>query len=135
MKTAFEQLKEFHLTYQAYTGDTPHLPSKEVRDLRMDILREEFEEYEEAEANDDLVEIADALSDIIYIAVGTGVAYGLPMDKIFNEVHRSNMSKLGEDGKPIFREDGKVLKGPNFTPPRIAEIINEAKSGKVVDNA
>lgn len=123
MKDAFEKLWEFHEVYNAVRQRTPAFADEKTREMRLKILLEEFEEYKEAEKNNDLVEVADALADIIYIAIGTAVAYGLPMDEIFNEVHRSNMSKLGADGKPIYREDGKVLKGPNFTPPDISNII------------
>lgn len=121
----FEKLWEFHETYNAARSRVPALPPEEheLRTLRKRLLEEEFHEYLEGEANNDLREIADALGDIIYIAYGTAVAYGLPMKEIFDEIHRSNMSKLGEDGKPIYREDGKVLKGPNYTPPDIASII------------
>lgn len=101
----------------------------DLRKLRRKILREEFNEYLDGEDNNDLVEIADALCDIIYIAYGTGVSYGLPMDLLFDEVHRSNMSKLDENGKPIFREDGKVTKGPNYSPPQLRSII-ERKIGE-----
>ncbi|RYF06923.1 MAG: hypothetical protein EOO77_26315 [Oxalobacteraceae bacterium] len=94
-----------------------------MRKLRSDLLEEEFNEYLDGEKNNDLVEIADALADIIYIAYGTGVSYGLPMDEIFDEVHRSNMSKLGEDGRPVYREDGKVVKGPNYSKPDIHAIV------------
>jgi predicted HAD superfamily Cof-like phosphohydrolase len=119
----FDQLWEFHDTYDITRTRTPSLPDQDTRDLRIRILREEWEEYLEGEQNNDLVEIADALGDMIYVAYGTGVAYGLPMDEIFNEIHRSNMSKLDEWGQPIYREDGKVLKGPNYSPPDIAGII------------
>jgi predicted HAD superfamily Cof-like phosphohydrolase len=84
--------------------------------LRIRLLREEFDEYIKAENEDDIVEIADALADIIYIACGTAVSYGIPLDKVFDEVHRSNMAKL-VDGKPIRRDDGKVLKPEGWTPP------------------
>ena len=101
----------------------------EVAMLRYELIREENEEYLEACRNKDLVEIADALGDQLYILCGTILRHGL-QDKIvevFDEIHRSNMSKLGEDGKPIYREDGKVLKGPNYFKPNIADIINGDK--------
>ena len=131
--TPFADLWEFHETYNVARSTTPNLPDEltaegaALRKLRRNILREEFNEYLDAEDANDLTEIADALGDIIYIAYGTAVAYGLPMDKIFNEIHRSNMSKLGEDGKPIYREDGKVLKGPRYAPPDIKSIIDAHK--------
>ncbi|RYD62770.1 MAG: hypothetical protein EOP83_13755 [Verrucomicrobiaceae bacterium] len=122
----FEKLWEFHETYNLSRTKTPELPAptEKVRKMRRDILQEEFEEYIEGEETNDLVEIADALGDIIYVAFGTAVSYGLPMDEIFDEIHRSNMSKLDpETGKPIYREDGKVLKGSAYTPPDIRSII------------
>ena len=117
-------VEEFHRIYSVYISEKPELPVKETRDLRISLLREEFEEYLEAEADNDLVEIADALGDMLYIIHGTAVSYGIPLDEVFNEIHRSNKSKLGVDGKPIYREDGKVLKGPNFFRPDIAGIIS-----------
>ncbi|RYD61963.1 MAG: hypothetical protein EOP83_15795 [Verrucomicrobiaceae bacterium] len=122
-KTAFEKLWEFHTAFGQVRTTTPGLPSADVRKLRRNLLREEWNEYMDGEENHDLVEIADALIDIIYIALGTGVSYGLPMDELFEEVHRSNMSKLGEDGKPVYREDGKVMKGPNYSRPDLASIV------------
>jgi predicted HAD superfamily Cof-like phosphohydrolase len=125
-KTPFEKLWDFHTAFGQVRTTVPVLPGNDVRKLRRNLLREEFNEYVDGEENNDIVEIADALTDIIYIAYGTGVSYGLPMDEIFNEVHRSNMSKLGEDGKPVYREDGKVLKGPNYSRPDIASIVEAA---------
>ena len=127
MKDAFEKLWEFHEVYDCARSKVPALPDNKTRNLRLDLLQEEFQELYEAEVANDIVEIADALGDILYIALGTGVAYGLPLDEVFNEIHRSNMSKLGLDGKPILREDRKVLKGPLYTPPAIEAIIERAK--------
>lgn len=126
MKKAFEQLKEFHEIYDCHRSEKPNLPSQDVRDMRQRILEEEYTEYLDAEQDNNIVEIADALADIIYVAIGTAVAYGIPIDKIFEEVHNSNMSKLGQDGKPLRREDGKVLKGPNYFRPNIKRIIDES---------
>lgn len=129
MSTPFQKLWEFQAAYNQARSTVPNLPEDaKLRKLRKDLLEEEFNEYLTGEENNDLVEIADALADIIYIAYGTGVTYGLPMDEIFDEVHRSNMSKLGEDGKPIYREDGKVLKGPNYFKPDIAGIVARHKA-------
>lgn len=121
--TPFQKLREFHSAFGALVGENPSLPDAETRALRIRILKEEWEEYLKAEEENDLVEIADALADMIYIAYGTGVAYGLPMDAIFDEVHRSNMAKLGPDGKPIRRDDGKILKPEGWTPPDVAGVI------------
>lgn len=129
-RTPFEKLVEFHEAFELGFPESPELPEDiETRKLRIRILVEEFEEYLEGEENNDIIEIADALIDIIYVAYGTGVEYGLPMDKLFNEVHRSNMSKLDENGNPIYREDGKVMKGENYTPPKVKEIIEEHING------
>ena len=110
MEKAFKQLWEFHEVYNCARSNTVEFPDQATRDMRINILREEWEEYLLAEEEDDMVEVADALADMIYIAIGTAVSYGIPIDEIFNEVHASNMSKLDEDGNPIYREDGKILK-------------------------
>lgn len=131
MEKAYGQLKEFHTVYDVYASTTPHLPNEPIRELRKDLLKEEYEEYLDAEKNNDLVEIADALADIIYIAAGTALSYGIPLDKVWEEVHSSNMSKLDADGNPIRRADGKILKGPTFFPPNITKILEEAKEDAV----
>ena len=97
--------------------------------LRYKLMREENEEYLEAAENGDLVEIADALGDMLYILCGTIIEHGMQdkIEEVFNEIQRSNMSKLDEDGQPIYREDGKVLKGPNYFKPDIASILNKKK--------
>jgi predicted HAD superfamily Cof-like phosphohydrolase len=87
------------------------------------LIEEELNELKEAIANDDLVEVADALADLLYVVYGAGAAFGINLDACFHEVHSSNMSKLGEDGKPIYREDGKVMKGPNFREPALRDIL------------
>lgn len=124
----YVNLKEFHSTYEVYASDEPHLPAEDIRELRRKLMKEEYEEYVKGEEENDLVQIADAIADIIYIALGTAVSYGIPFDKVWKEVHASNMSKLGPDGKPIRREDGKILKGPNFFEPKIAEILEKEKN-------
>lgn len=126
MEKAFEKLWEFHTVYNCARSNTIKFPDQATRDMRINILKEEWEEYLQAEKESDIVEIADALADIIYIAIGTAVSYGIPMDKIFNEVHASNMSKLDENGNPIYREDGKILKGPNYFKPDIKGIIERS---------
>ena len=119
----FEQVHEFHKAFKCNIGNVPSLPNEAERHIRKWLLKEEYEEYLEGEANNDIVEIADGLVDMLYIIYGTGVSYGLPMDTLFDEVHLSNMSKLDNDGNPIFRADGKVLKGPNFFKPNIKNIL------------
>jgi predicted HAD superfamily Cof-like phosphohydrolase len=124
--TPLEQVYEFTEANELPRPSTPELPDFATRKLRKKLLREEYNEYLDGEDNDDLVEIADALCDILYIVYGTGITYGLPMKELFDEVHRSNMSKLGEDGTPIRREDGKILKGPNYFKPDLASIVDAA---------
>ncbi|MDE0600075.1 MAG: nucleoside triphosphate pyrophosphohydrolase family protein, partial [Dokdonia donghaensis] len=101
--------------------------SKAKNELRYNLMKEENEEYLEAANNGDLVEVADALGDMLYILCGTIIEHGMQdkIEEVFNEIQRSNMSKLGEDGKPIYRADGKVLKGPNYFKPDIASILNK----------
>lgn len=129
-ESPYKDLWQFHKAFECPTSLTPKLPDEETRQLRLDLLEEEWEEYLKAEEENDLVEIADALADIIYIAYGTAVAYGLPMDRVFNEVHSSNMSKLGADGRPLRRADGKVMKGPNFRPPDIETILETTTNAR-----
>lgn len=120
----YKDVKDFHVSFGQKVGDYPQLPNEGDRLLRKRLLTEEYEEYMNAEFDDDIVEIADALADLIYIACGTAVSYGIPLDKVFSEVHRSNMAKL-VDGKPIYREDGKVLKPEGWTPPDIKGILDD----------
>jgi hypothetical protein len=123
MSNMYKDVFEFHKAFDLTIGSNPEVPEDvSIRDLRIDLLQEEFNEYLEAEEKADIVGIADALADVIYIACGTAVAYGIPLDKVFDEVHRSNMAKL-VDGKVIRRADGKVLKPEGWTPPDIAGIL------------
>ena len=101
----------------------PTLPDEDLAALRFKLIVEEVGELAEALADQDIVEIADALTDILYVTYGAGHAFGIDLDKCFEEVHRSNMSKLDENGQPIYREDGKVLKGPGYSQPRLGPII------------
>lgn len=130
MKKQIEQVELFHKTFNAPVSKTPiaNIP-EDRKQLRFDLMKEENEEYLEAVKNNDLTEIADALGDMMYILCGTIVEHGLQekMESVFNEIQRSNMSKLGEDGKPIFREDGKILKGPTYSKPDFKKIL-ERKS-------
>lgn len=129
MKKQIEQLKEFHKVYGLPIRNTPTLlPVKEF-EMRHRILREEVDELSDAHFNNDIVEVADALCDIMYIAIGTAVQFGLGdiLEECFEEVHRSNMSKLDENGHPIYRADGKVLKGNLWSPPDLIKIINNEK--------
>lgn len=121
-----DKVEEFHRAFglPTETSIQKFIPSETVK-LRVDLLEEEFEEYLEAVATNNIIEIADALGDIVYIAFGTALTYGIDLDAVLDEIHKSNMSKLGTDGKPIYREDGKVLKGPNYRKPDIAAVLLE----------
>lgn len=123
-KTQYHKVKQFHEIYDCNIGVQAAFPNDAERDLRKKLLQEEFEEYLKAEADNNLVEVADALGDMLYIIYGTAVSYGIPINEIFDEIHNSNLSKLDENGLPIRREDGKVLKGPNYFKPDISSIIN-----------
>ena len=118
-----DMLREFHVAYGLPNNIMVRRPTQSQSKLRQDLLVEEMIEYLQAEREHKIVDIADALADIVYIAIGTAVAYGIPFDEVFKEVHRSNMSKLDESGLPIYRGDGKVLKGENFTPPNLEDIL------------
>jgi predicted HAD superfamily Cof-like phosphohydrolase len=130
MKKQLQQLWDFQSAYNSTRNTKPTLLDPETSMLRYSLGREELLEYLEACNNDDLVEITDALADQLYILLGTMISHGLQgvIEDVFDEVHRSNMSKLGEDGKPIYREDGKVLKGPNFSPPNIEQFLTAGQS-------
>ena len=124
--TNFEKVAEFMTTFGQDVIRQPKLTG--VSELRYDLIREELSELREALDNKDIVGVADALTDILYVTYGAGHAFGINLDKCFAEVQRSNMSKLGEDGRPIYRDDGKVLKGPKYSPPDLESIIkNEFK--------
>ena len=119
----FDKVRDFMKTFGQEVKTSPELPDDETSKLRLELIAEELGELEEAIANKDLVEIADALTDILYVTYGAGHAFGLDLDACFREVQRSNMSKLGEDGKPIYREDGKVLKGPDYSEPDLKKTL------------
>jgi len=121
----FTDVRDFHQAFGQRIGEKPEFPDIEERKLRIKLLDEEVFEYTDAEYADDLVEIADALADIIYIACGTAVSYGIPLDDVFAEVHRSNMAKL-VDGKVIRREDGKVQKPEGWTAPDIKSVLEKS---------
>jgi predicted HAD superfamily Cof-like phosphohydrolase len=128
MKKRIAAVYAFHKAFKIHTQDTPTVTiSEERKKLRFELMKEENEEYLEAAKNNDLVEVADALGDMLYILCGTIIEHGMQdkIEEVFNEIQRSNMSKLGEDGKPIYREDGKVLKGPNYFKPNIKEILEK----------
>lgn len=127
MKDKIEAVKAFHKAFKLNYRETPKANlGTDKNMLRYKLMREENEEYLDAANDNDLVEVADALGDMLYILCGTIIEHGLQykIEEVFNEIQRSNMSKLGGDGNPIYREDGKVLKGPNYFKPKIEEILN-----------
>lgn len=121
--TNFKKVEQFMKTFGQNVRYTPTLGTPEEQKLRIELIEEELNELKEAIANGDLVEIADALTDILYVTYGAGHTFGLDLDACFDEVQSSNMSKLGEDGKPIYRDDGKVMKGPGYFQPELEPII------------
>ena len=119
----FSSVKKFMETFGQEVKNKAEFPSKKIQDLRVSLIDEELSELKEAIENKDIKEVADALTDILYVTYGAGHAFGIDLDKCFDEVQRSNMSKLDENGKPIFNEYGKVLKGPNYFKPNLEKFI------------
>ena len=119
----FEDVKIFMETFGQRVTTKPQFPDEKTMKLRLDLIKEELRELEEAMKEKNLKEVADALTDILYVTYGAGYAYGVNLDKCFKEVQRANMSKLGEDGKPIFNESGKVMKGPNYSEPNLKPFV------------
>ena len=110
-------------TYGQNIKEKASFPEDAIVQLRVDLIEEELNELKEAIKNNDIVEVADALTDILYVTYGAGHSFGVNLDKCFDEVQRSNMSKLGEGGNPIYNDSGKVMKGPNYSPPDLKKII------------
>jgi len=123
MRTNFEMVEEFMESFGQEVKTKSEFPDNETITLRYELIDEELKELREAIGNADMVEVADALTDLLYVVYGAGHAFGINLDKCFEEVHSSNMSKLGADGKPIYREDGKVLKGENFFQPNLSKVL------------
>ena len=121
--TNFELVEDFMEAMGQEVNAVPSFPEQEIQRLRLDLIEEELDELHYAIANKDMVEIADALGDLLYVVYGAGHAFGIDLDECFKEIHASNMSKLGPDGKPIKREDGKVLKPDTFFPPDLKSIL------------
>jgi predicted HAD superfamily Cof-like phosphohydrolase len=122
--TNFDMVREFMNAFEQEVKTKTEMPDKETQVLRYALIHEELNEFVDAMKKEDLVEVADALTDLLYVVYGAGHAFGIDLDKCFAEVQHSNMSKLGEDGKPIYRDDGKVMKGPNFSEPQLKECLN-----------
>ena len=119
----FEDVNKFMKTFVQRVISKPKFPDEKTMKLRFDLIKEELNELEVAMKEKDLKEVADALTDILYVTYGAGCAYGIDLDKCFKEVQRANMSKLGKDGKPIYNEKGKVMKGPNYSEPDLKQFI------------
>ncbi len=122
--TNFEKVRLFMKTYGQEVKDKAGFSDAKTNKLRIDLIKEELEELTEAMQEENLLEVADALTDILYVTYGAGHAFGIDLDKCFEEVQNSNMSKLGEDGKPIYNEAGKVMKGPNYFKPDLSKYLN-----------
>ena len=120
----FEDVKTFMKTFGQMVRTKPQFPDKKTMRLRLDLIREELNELEQAMKTRNLKEVADALTDILYVTYGAGHAFGIDLDKCFEEVQNSNMSKLDKNGKPIYNEAGKVMKGPNYFKPNLSKFIN-----------
>ena len=125
--TNFNDVKKFMETFGQEVKTKAEFPSDKIVKLRYDLIKEELDEFEEAIRGNNLKEIADSLTDILYVTYGAGYAYGIDLDKCFKEVQRANMSKLGKDEKPIFNEKGKVMKGPNYTKPNLKQFVEWLK--------
>tara|TARA_X000000368_G_C23008566_1_gene702424 strand:+ start:493 stop:864 length:372 start_codon:yes stop_codon:yes gene_type:complete len=121
--TNFQKVKTFMETFGQEVKTKPSFASQKINDLRYDLIKEELAELKQAIDSQDILEVADALTDILYVTYGAGHAFGIDLDACFNEVQNSNMSKLGSDGKPIYNESGKVMKGPNYFKPNLSKFI------------
>ena len=120
----FNKVGIFMKTFGQEVKDKPSFSTEKINKLRIDLIKEELDELSEAMKNNDLLEVADALTDILYVTYGAGHAFGINLDKCFEEVQNSNMSKLDENGKPIYNESGKVMKGPNYFKPDLSKFVN-----------
>ena len=120
----FSKVGVFMKTFGQEVKDKPSFSTDKINKLRLDLIKEELNELSEAMNNKDLLEVADALTDILYVTYGAGHAFGIDLDKCFEEVQNSNMSKLDDNGKPIYNEHGKVMKGPNYFKPDLTKFIN-----------
>ena len=124
IQTNFDKVRTFMRTFGQEVKTRPDIPDGKTVNLRIELIAEELEELWDACEKKDVTEIADALTDILYVTNGAGHAFGIDLDKCFQEVQNSNMSKLGTDGKPIYREDGKIMKGPNYFEPNLKKCLH-----------
>ena len=120
----FSKVGTFMKTFGQEVKTSPSLSTDKINNLRIELIKEELEEFTEAMKNNDLLEVADALTDILYVTYGAGHAFGIDLDKCFDEVQNSNMSKLGKSGKPIFNDAGKVMKGPKYFKPDLSKFVS-----------
>jgi predicted HAD superfamily Cof-like phosphohydrolase len=120
----FNKVGTFMKTFGQEVKTKPSFSSDKINKLRIDLIKEELDELQEAMENNDLLEVADALTDILYVTYGAGHAFCIDLDKCFDEVQNSNMSKLGENGEPIYNESGKVMKGPNYFKPDLSKFVS-----------
>ena len=120
----FDKVGKFMKTFGQEVKTKPSLSNDKINKLRIDLIKEELEELTEAMNNKDLLEVADALTDILYVTYGAGHAFGIDLDKCFDEVQNSNMSKLDKDGRPIYNDSGKVMKGPDYFKPDLSKFIS-----------
>ena len=121
----FEKVGKFMKTFGQVVKNKANFPEEKIVKLRYDLIAEELEEFKVALKDKDIKEVADALTDILYVTYGAGHAFGIDLDKCFEEVQNSNMSKLGKDGKPIYNEKGKVMKGPNYFEPNLNKFVSQ----------
>ena len=119
----FDDVKIFMETYGQEVNTKPSFPNKKIVQLRYNLIKEELDELYSAIKDKDIIEVADALTDLLYVVYGAGHSFGIDLDKCFAEVQRSNMSKLDNDGKPIYNENGKVMKGPNYSKPNLKQFL------------
>ena len=120
----FNKVGTFMKTFGQEVKTKPSFSSDKINKLRIDLIKEELDELQEAMGNNDLLEVADALTDILYVTYGAGHAFGIDLDKCFDEVQNSNMSKIGEKGEPIYNESGKIMKGPNYFKPDLSKFVS-----------
>ena len=121
--TNFQKVKIFMETFGQEVKTQPSFSSEKINNLRYNLIKEELDELKKAMDNKDLLEVADELTDILYVTYGAGIAFGIDLDKCFDQVQKSNMSKLGNDGKPIYNKAGKVMKGPNYFKPDLSKFV------------
>lgn len=122
-QNSYQRVREFHLAFGHPVLSEPRIPGKDRVALRIELIEEELKELKDAIEDNDIVEIADALGDLDYVVNGAALEFGINLSEVTSEIHRSNMTKLGRDGRPVYRTDGKVLKGPDYEPPDLVPVL------------